>query len=154
MADRLGKPRASKSAIVAEDVAVVTVYIALGIILGGGRLDWELFVAVPVLVAGFFMSLTAPLLIARRIGYRLLWRRGLRHLPTIPPYWRGPRCCGRSRHAHPVATAAFGLFSTQTDSGQKGWNLPRSGQGSAAGESQLVAWVGATSRFGHKPLRS
>jgi len=60
----------------AADVGVVAVYVTLAIILGSGRLEWEVFVVVPVLVAGFFVTLTAPLLIARRIGYRLLWGRG------------------------------------------------------------------------------
>jgi len=60
----------------AADVGVVAVYLALRVILGGRRLEWEVFVVVPVLVAGFFVALTAPLLIARRIGYRLLWGRG------------------------------------------------------------------------------
>jgi hypothetical protein len=60
----------------AADVGVVAVYLALRVILGGGWLEWEVFVVVPVLVAGFFVTLTAPLLIARRLGYRLLWGRG------------------------------------------------------------------------------
>lgn len=60
----------------AADVGVVAVYLSLRVILGGGWVEWEVFVVVPVLVAGFFVTLTAPLLIARRLGYRLLWGRG------------------------------------------------------------------------------
>ena len=60
----------------AADAAIVVGYVALGVTLGRGRLDWEAFIAMPALTGGFFVALTAPLLIARRLGYRLLWGRG------------------------------------------------------------------------------
>jgi hypothetical protein len=64
----------------AADVGVVVGYVAVVVALGRGRLDREVlvevFVQVPVLAGGFFVALTVPLLIARRIGYRLLWGRG------------------------------------------------------------------------------
>ena len=60
----------------APDAAIVVVYVALAVTLGGGRFEWELFIAMPALAGGFFVTLTAPMLIARRIGYRLLWGRG------------------------------------------------------------------------------
>ncbi len=56
--------------------AEVAVYVALAIILGGGRLDWQLIKAALVFAGGYFVTLTAPMLIARRLGYRLLWGRG------------------------------------------------------------------------------
>jgi hypothetical protein len=59
--------------IFAADVAV---YVALAIILGGGSLDWQLIKATLVFAGGYFVTLTAPMLIARRLGYRLLWGRG------------------------------------------------------------------------------
>jgi hypothetical protein len=58
------------------DAAVVVGCATLILILGGGRLEWELFVFTAVLAGGFFVTLTVPLLIARRLGYRLLWGRG------------------------------------------------------------------------------
>ena len=60
----------------AADVAVVVVYVAMAVILGGQRLEWEIFIVMPVFAGGYFLTLTAPLLIARRLGYRLLWGRG------------------------------------------------------------------------------
>jgi hypothetical protein len=60
----------------AADVGVVVGYVALVVALGRGRLNWEVFVQVPVLAGSFFVTLTAPMLIARRLGYRLLWGRG------------------------------------------------------------------------------
>jgi hypothetical protein len=60
----------------AVDAAIVLGYVALVVALGRGRMHWEVFVQVPVLAGGFFVSLTAPMLIARRLGYRLLWGRG------------------------------------------------------------------------------
>jgi hypothetical protein len=60
----------------AVDAAVVAGYVAVVMALGRGRLNWEVFVGVPVLTGSFFVSLTAPMLIARRIGYRLLCGRG------------------------------------------------------------------------------
>jgi hypothetical protein len=66
--------------VFAVDVTVVVGYVALRVALWGGRLDWDVFVQVlvqvPVLAGSFFVALTAPLLIARRLGYRLLWGRG------------------------------------------------------------------------------
>ena len=58
----------------AADAAVVLGFVAL--ILQSGRSDWEVAIAMPALAGGFFVTQTASLLIARRIGYRLLWGRG------------------------------------------------------------------------------
>ena len=60
----------------APDAAIVVVYVTLAVTLGGGRIEWELFIVMPILAGGYFVTLTAPMLIARRIGYRLLWGRG------------------------------------------------------------------------------
>mgnify|MGYP001076587510 CR=1 FL=1 len=60
----------------APDAAIVVVYVALAVTLGGGRFEWELFIVMPVFAGGYFVTLTAPMLIARRLGYRLLWGRG------------------------------------------------------------------------------
>ena len=60
----------------APDAAIVVVYVALAVTLGGGRFEWELLIIMPVFAGGYFVTLTAPMLIARRIGYRLLWGRG------------------------------------------------------------------------------
>jgi hypothetical protein len=56
----------------AADAAVIVVYVALMVIIGGARLNWEVFVVMPILAAVYFASLTGPMLIARRLGYRLL----------------------------------------------------------------------------------
>jgi hypothetical protein len=56
----------------AGDAAVIVVYVALMVIIGGARLGWEVFVGMPILAAVYFASLTGPMLIARRLGYRLL----------------------------------------------------------------------------------
>jgi hypothetical protein len=58
----------------AVDAAVVAGYVAVVVALG--RMNPGVFVQVPVLGGSFFLALTAPLLIARRLGYRLLWGRG------------------------------------------------------------------------------
>ena len=60
----------------AGDAAVVVVYVAVLLILGGGRLHWEMLVVMFVLAGGFFVTLITPMLIARRFGYRLLCGRG------------------------------------------------------------------------------
>lgn len=57
------------------DIAVVVVYVTIMVVLTGAPLDSEVFVGFPMLAAGFFLSLTVPLLIARMLGYRLLWGR-------------------------------------------------------------------------------
>jgi hypothetical protein len=60
----------------AAHVGVVAGYVALIVALGRGRMHWEVYVQIPVLAGGVFVTLTAPMLIARRLGYRLLWGRG------------------------------------------------------------------------------
>lgn len=60
----------------ALDAALVAGYVALGVFLGHGQFDRELLTVFSVLVGSYFVTLTAPLLIARRLGYRLLWGRG------------------------------------------------------------------------------
>lgn len=60
----------------AADVAVVVGYVALFVALGGERLEWEIVIFMAGVAGGFFATLTVPMLIARRLGYRLLWGRG------------------------------------------------------------------------------
>lgn len=62
----------------AADTAVVVGYVALVVAFGRapGPLNWEVFVGVPAVAGGYFVALTVPMLIARRLGYRLLWGRG------------------------------------------------------------------------------
>jgi len=60
----------------APGAAIVVGYVALGIMRGDVRLDGDVFIAILALTGGFSGALIVPMLIARRLGYRLLWGRG------------------------------------------------------------------------------
>lgn len=64
------------------DLAIVAAYVAVMVIIAGAPLDWEGCVAVSALAVGFFVNRTLPMLIARKLGYRLLWGYPQRNVAT------------------------------------------------------------------------
>jgi len=60
----------------AVDAAILVVCMAVVRVIRGAPLDTETFAVALLLAGGFFVSLTAPMLIARRQGYRLVRGRG------------------------------------------------------------------------------
>jgi hypothetical protein len=74
----------------AADAVVALGYVVLIAILQGGRFDRDSLITMPVLIGGFFVTLTVPMLIARGLGYRLLCgcsqpAEADRHRPEHPP---------------------------------------------------------------------
>jgi len=61
--------------VLSVDIAIVIGYVALMVILADVPVNWETFVVIPTIIGSFFVSLTAPMLIARKFGYRLQWGR-------------------------------------------------------------------------------
>jgi hypothetical protein len=57
------------------EVAIIVGSMTLIMILTNEPVDWETFVAILAVAVGFFVILAVPMLIARKLGYRLLWGR-------------------------------------------------------------------------------
>ncbi|MBC8868870.1 MAG: hypothetical protein H8E44_05605 [Planctomycetes bacterium] len=55
------------------DVAIVVACVTLMVILTDTPANWETYVAIPTITGGFFVNFTTPMLIARKLGYRLQW---------------------------------------------------------------------------------
>jgi hypothetical protein len=68
--------------VLSVNVAIIVGCVGLMVVFANVPMDWMMFVAMPTFTAGFFVSLTAPILIARKLGYRLLWEWFDRYVPV------------------------------------------------------------------------
>ena len=62
------------SVVLSVDIAVVLCYmVILAVFFDAPVLSWETYVGTPIISVGFFVASISPMLIARKLGYRLLW---------------------------------------------------------------------------------
>lgn len=62
------------SVVLSLDIAVVLCYMAiLALFFDAPVTTWETYVGTPIITVGYFVISTSPMLIARKLGYRLLW---------------------------------------------------------------------------------
>jgi len=61
--------------VLAVNTAIAIGCAALMVILAGAPADWETLIAMPAIHGGVFAGLAVPMLIARKLGYRLQWGR-------------------------------------------------------------------------------
>lgn len=59
----------------ALDVMILVVFMATGTAIARRPPPWQAYVGMACMVGGFFVSLTGVMLVARRLGYRLVWGR-------------------------------------------------------------------------------
>lgn len=61
--------------VLAVNTAIVMGCAALMAVLSDAGVNWESLIAMPAIHGGVFVGLAAPMMIARKLGYRLQWGR-------------------------------------------------------------------------------